>query len=148
MNPEPQVFRSKVDRWLLLVVAGGLMVMWLAPIRRLWAGRPVDALDAIIPMLVTAFMVWIFRTTSYVITGDVLVVRAGPVRRTIPLREVQRLRATHNPLSSPALSLDRIEVTYGARPRRVLISPEDKRGFVTAVLNWAPTAVVDGLQRG
>jgi hypothetical protein len=145
MSTEPQRFRSKVDRWLLLVVGGGLVVTWLAPITRIRAGRQVDALDAIIPLLVTAFMVWIFKTTSYVITGDVLVVRSGPVRRTIPLREVQRLRATHNPLSSPALSLDRIEVTYGARRRRILISPEDTRGFVRAVVKWSPTAVIDGL---
>lgn len=94
-------------------------------------------------MLSTAFIVWVFRTTYYVISADVLIVHAGPIRRTVPLRQVQRLRATHNPLSSPALSLDRIEVTYGRR--RVLISPEDKRAFVSAVLKRAPTVVVDGL---
>ncbi len=145
MSAESQRFRSRVDRWLMLVVGCGLVVLWLAPIRRMWAGRPVDALDAIVPLLTTALMVWIFTTTSYVITGDVLVVRSGPVRRTIPLREVQRLRATHNPLSAPALSLHRLEVTYGARRRRVVISPEDTRGFVRAVLKWSPTAVIDGL---
>lgn len=143
MEADHQVFRSKVDVWLMLVIAAGLVAMWLAPVRRLWAGRPIDALDVVIPVLATAFIVWIYRSTSYVIQGGVLIVRSGPVRRTIPLRDVQRLRATHNPLSSPALSLDRIEVTYGRR--RVLISPEDKRGFVRAVLKHAPTVVVDGL---
>jgi membrane protein YdbS with pleckstrin-like domain len=143
MQGDHQVFRSKVDVWLKLVIAGGLVAMWLAPVRRIWAGRSVDALDVVIPLLFTAFIVWVFRTTSYVISADVLIVRSGPVRRTVPLHQVQRLRATHNPLSSPALSLDRIEVTYGRR--RVLISPEDKRGFVRAVLKQAPTVVVDGL---
>jgi membrane protein YdbS with pleckstrin-like domain len=143
MQGDHQVFRSKVDVWLKLVIAGGLVAMWLAPVRRIWAGHPVDALDVVIPLLFTAFIVWVFRTTSYVISADVLIVRSGPVRRTVPLHQVQRLRATHNPLSSPALSLDRIEVTYGRR--RVLISPEDKRGFVRAVLKQAPTVVVDGL---
>jgi hypothetical protein len=48
----------------------------------------------------------------------------GPIRRVVPVRSVKRLRATRIPLSSPALSPDRIEVIDGSR--RILISPEDK----------------------
>lgn len=143
MEPGDQVFRSKVDAWLTLVVAGGLGAMWLSMVRRIQAGRTIDALDIIVPLLSSAFIVWIFRTTFYVITSDALIVHAGPIRRTVPLRLVQRLRATHNPLSSPALSLDRIEVTYGSK--RVLISPQDKRDFVSAVMKRAPAVVLEGL---
>ena len=143
MNLDHQTFRSKVDAWLTLVVAGGLGAMWLAPVRRIWAGRTIDTLDIIGLFLATAFIVWVFGSTYYVITADSLIVRAGPIRRTVPLRSVQRLRATHNPLSSPALSLDRIEVTYGSK--RVLISPEDKRGFVSAVMKRSPAVVLEGL---
>jgi membrane protein YdbS with pleckstrin-like domain len=143
MHADDHVFRSKVDVWLKFVVAGGLVAMWLTPVSRVWAGRPTYALDVVIPLLSTAFIVWVFRTTRYEISAETLIVRAGPIRRTVPLRSVRRLRATHNPLSSPALSLDRIEVTYGSR--RVLISPEDKRGFVLAILMRAPAVVVDGL---
>jgi hypothetical protein len=143
MEPEYQTFRSKVDAWLTLVVAAGLVAMWLAPVRRIWAGRTIDSLDIIGPFVATAFIVWVFGGTYYVITADSLIVRAGPIRRTVPLRLVQRLRATHNPLSSPALSLDRIEVTYGAK--RILVSPDDKRGFVSAVIKRSPAVVLDGL---
>ena len=143
MQADDEMFKSKVDAWLRLVIAGGLVAMWLSPVRRVWAGRAIDALDIIAPLLATAFIVWVFRTTYYVISPEALIVRAGPIRRTVPLRLVQRLRATHNPLSSPALSLDRIEVTYGSK--RVLVSPQDKRGFVSAVLKRAPSVVLVGL---
>jgi hypothetical protein len=143
MEPGDQTFRSKVDSWLILVVTGALGAIWLAPVRRIWAGRTIDTLDIIGPFLATAFIVWVFGATYYVITADDLIVHAGPIRRTVPLRSVQRLRATHNPLSSPALSLDRIEVTYGSK--RVLISPQDKRGFVRAVLKRSPAVVLEGL---
>ena len=143
MQADDQTFRSKVDVWLKLVIAGGLVAMWLSPVRRVWAGGAIDASDIITPLLATAFIVWVCRTTYYVISADALIVHAGAIRRTVPLRLVQRLRATHNPLSSPALSLDRIEVTYGAK--RVLISPRDKRGFVSAVLKRAPAVVLEGL---
>jgi hypothetical protein len=143
MEPGDQTFRSKVDAWLALVVAGGVGAMWLSAVRRIWAGRPIDALDVIFPLLATAFIVWVFRATYYVITADALIVHAGPIRRTVRLQSIQRLRATHNPLSSPALSLDRIEVTYGSK--RILVSPRDKRGFVSAVMMRVPTVVLDGL---
>ena len=136
-------FRSKIDTWLLLLVAGVLAAAWLQPVRRLWADRPVDWLDVIGPLLATAVVAWVFRSTYYVVTTDSLIVRAGPIRRTIPLGSVQRLRATHNPLSSPALSLDRIEVTYDSG--RVLVSPEDKRGFVRAVIARSPAVKLEGL---
>ena len=138
-----QRFTSKIDIWLVLVIAAGLIAMWLAPVGRWRAGRLIDALDFILPALATAFIVWIYRTTAYVITTDSLIVRSGPVRRTIPLHSIKRLRATRNPLSSPALSLDRIEVTYDSR--RILISPKDKRAFVQAISSRSPAVTVDGL---
>lgn len=143
MEHGDQRFRSKIDAWLALLVAGGVGAMWLSVVGRIWAGRPIDALDVIVPLLATAFMVWVFTATYYVITADALIVHAGPIRRTVRLQSIQRLRATHSPLSSPALSLDRIEVTYGSK--RILVSPRDKRGFVSAVMLRVPTVVLDGL---
>jgi hypothetical protein len=138
-----ETFPSKIDTWLAVIVTGAVGLTWLAPFRRLADGRAIDALDIIAPVLVTAFAIWIFTGTYYVLTSDTLFVRGGPVRRTIPLRSVQRLRATREPYSSPALSLDRIEVTYGSK--RVLISPRDKRGFVSAVQRRTPGVVLEGL---
>jgi hypothetical protein len=146
MQYDDQLYRSKVDRWLVVVVAAGLVWAWLAPVRRSRAGRAIDALDFILPAISTAFVVWIFRSTYYVITADTLIVRAGPIRRKVPLHEVRRLRATHNPLSSPALSLDRIEVTYGSK--RILISPEDRSGFVRAIVERVPGVTVQGFEGG
>jgi len=145
MNDRDQVFPSKIDAWLALVIAGSVGGMWLSLAQRIWTGRPTDMLDVVVPVLISAFVVWICRTTYYVVTPDTLIVRCGPLRRTVPLGSVQRLRATHNPLSSPALSLDRIEVTYGSR--RVLISPRDKRAFVNAIAERAPAVVMEGVHR-
>jgi hypothetical protein len=39
---------------------------------------------------------------------------------------------TRNPLSSPALSLDRLKITYG-NGKRIMISPADKIGFLKAI---------------
>lgn len=141
MEDHDQTFRSKVDAWLALVVALGLGWIWISPVRRIWAGRTTDVLDVIIPPLMSALMIWIFRTTYYVVTVDRLIVHSGPFRRTVPLRSITRLRATRNPRQAPALSLDRIEVRYGSK--QLLVSPRDKPGFVRAIVNRAPQTVSD-----
>lgn len=45
--------------------------------------------------------------------------------------EISEVRPTHNPLSSPALSLDRLHVQYGPGfLKAVMISPADREGFL------------------
>ena len=39
------------------------------------------------------------------------------------------IRPTRNPLSSPALSLDRLRIDYGSG-RSIMVSPEDKDKFI------------------
>ncbi|HYI92445.1 MAG TPA: PH domain-containing protein, partial [Bryobacteraceae bacterium] len=48
------------------------------------------------------------------------------------VEEVQSVRCTHNPLASPALSLDRLSIQLGFRGN-ILISPRDKAGFLNAL---------------
>ena len=56
---------------------------------------------------------------------------------------------TRNPLSSPALSLDRLRVTHRASSgeRGLLISPADTAGFLAALAEHCPQLVrtSDGL---
>jgi hypothetical protein len=39
---------------------------------------------------------------------------------------------SRSPFSSPALSLDRLQIDYGAG-KSILISPADKEGFIEAI---------------
>lgn len=62
-----------------------------------------------------------------------LLVRSGPFRWRIAIDGIESIRPSRSPLSSPALSLDRLEITYGGG-RRLLISPEDREGFLEAIV--------------
>jgi hypothetical protein len=75
---------------------------------------------------------WMLLATDYRVERDDCRVRSGPFRWTIPVSEIQSVRPTRNPRSSPALSLDRLEITYGGG-RRLLVSPLDKDGFLSAI---------------
>ena len=79
-------------------------------------------------VLITALVVWIWFGTYYTIDEDKLIVHCGPVKRTYDISKFEMLRDTHNPLSAPALSLDRIEIR--GEGIYILISPANKKSFV------------------
>lgn len=78
-------------------------------------------------------MAWVYWGTYYRLDGHHLIVRCGPLKWTINIKTIKSIAATRNPLSSPALSLDRLEINYGEN-RKIRISPEDKNGFAHAIL--------------
>lgn len=127
------VFRSKIDAWLglLLLVAGGAVAgasvqLMVAPIgvARL-LGLPLLALGAGLPL-------WLLATTRYAVEPELLRIYSGPMRWVVPLREITRVARSRNPLSAPALSLDRLRIDYG-KGRWCLVSPADRDGFLRAL---------------
>jgi hypothetical protein len=49
----------------------------------------------------------------------------------VPIDSIEKVEATRSPLSSPALSLDRLRINYGKR--RIMVSPSDRAGFLRAI---------------
>ena len=123
-----QRFRSKVDTWLLLIIGGTLLVVgWVlhhAPLPwfLIW---PLLALSAALPVST-------LLGTHYTLDGEWLLIRSGPMRWRVAIRDIRSVTPTRSPLSSPALSLDRLRIDHGPG-RIVLISPADKAGFLAAL---------------
>ena len=89
----------------------------------------------IIPPFAQSLMVLIGSLligTHYTVDGNMLRVVSGPFRWKVPIDQIRSVQATRNPLSSPALSLDRLRIEYGKR-RRIMVSPADKAGFLKAI---------------
>ncbi|MDO8949436.1 MAG: PH domain-containing protein [Actinomycetota bacterium] len=67
----------------------------------------------------------------YGLSSDRLVIRFGVVRRYIDLAAIREVYRTHNPLSSPALSLDRLAIRTGdGLSGMSLISPAEREEFL------------------
>jgi hypothetical protein len=134
----PTVFRSKVDRWFILI----LVAIPGSPIAYEWINRGVGTpLTALwVALAVWAFIMVALIPTRYVIEGRTVSIKcglAGWENCSFSVDDVQSVRPTHNPLSSPALSLDRLRVDvrfFGP----VLISPKDKAGFLHALAGLNP----------
>ena len=127
------VFRSKVDLWLVALIAGiPVLVLEFFLEDTGLDDRQGDLLAIAIVIVVLGFVLWIYLTTRYTITTDSLLVKAGPFSWAIPLREITIIEPTHNPASSPALSLDRLLIRYGSGDE-LMISPSDKAAFMSVL---------------
>jgi membrane protein YdbS with pleckstrin-like domain len=128
---ERMTYGTKVDSWIGLV-------LWLVPIGLVFEAiflrsRVVAAVA--VSVLVVYWLV-IFPT-NYELGPDTLKIRSGVIRTAIPYQEIHRVRASNSWLSAPALSLDRLEITYGAA-RKTLASPRDRTAFLRDLSARAP----------
>ncbi len=126
-------FRSAVDWWfyVLVVISGVVAVVAVGPI--LLSGNPGQIAFGVGTLLLAVGLpLWLLFSTVYCVEGPVLIVRSGPFRWTIALAEISAVRESRSPLSSPALSLKRLEIVYRGG-RSILLSPADRNGFLAAI---------------
>lgn len=129
------IFPSKVDGWIvaLMIVPLGISIVVMGSALR--ADPPLPALVLLvgIELLVLALIVGTLRSTRYEVTGREVIVRSPPFRWRIEIESIESIRPSRSLVSSPALSLDRLEIRYSG-DRRMLISPRDREGFLEAVV--------------
>ena len=134
VSPHRNRYRSKVDAWLAAVLIGAFLITLITTISVLLlpGAFAVAWWSIVLVLLVWGFVLSLLFPLYYEITPTSLLVRSGWIRREIPLNSIQQVFPTRNPLSSPALSLDRLQVDYrqGNLRRYILISPQDKAGFL------------------
>ena len=118
-----RVFKSKVDWWYHLI----LLIMMISTVLVFVRGEsPVT-------------MVILLLSTWYKITADgYLIVHCSifPEKR-IPIAEISAVEVTVMPVSSYALSLDRL-ILYKGDTQWLLISPVNKQEFVRVLRKYNP----------
>jgi len=135
--PPPRVFPSKVDGWFRVLLWVGVLVPAGVLVIPAVQGDPAALWFTPALLFPAALPLWLLRTTDYTITDTHLRIRCGPFRWNVPLADVRAVRPTRNPLSSPALSLDRLRIEY-SRSLAVMVSPDDKEGFLSELRTRAP----------
>jgi len=132
MDADIEWFPSKVDSWLAAILIVAPMVSasgFLAP--GVWEDPTVLAIAIAGPGLILALYGLLVFPMRYGIGREQLVIRHGVVRQRVALREILIVEPSSSPLSSPALSLDRLRVSKGERWNdSVLISPVDRERFL------------------
>ena len=126
-----RVYKSKIDWWLIIVISAVLcypMIEGLLSKDYLMFSVSFGALSLVFLM---------FKSIKYKIDGENLQVWWTK----IDIKSIKRIYVTNNPLSSPALSLDRLAVVYNTYDE-ILISPKERKAFVEELLKINPNIEV------
>ncbi len=132
-----KVFKSKVDWWFYLLV---LILIGIA----IHALLTTNTALIIVSLLANALCVHVLMDTWYRVTADgLLIVHCSffPEKK-IAIADIDSLELTINPVSSYALSLDRIMIWTADKPW-VLVSPKEKKEFVQLLRKINPRITVN-----
>jgi hypothetical protein len=125
-------YKSKIDLWLIIIltlVFGGIVIISI--INKDWIGFII----AIIP---TIFLWDMFKSTFYIITEEELIIRCGIFYKlVIKINDIRKISESNDLISSPALSIDRLEILYN-RFDTILISPKKKYEFLQSIETLKP----------
>lgn len=127
------------------MIGGAIVFMWAVSISIVMSLRPTTrAITA--PVFIvgdiafTGLMILAVWKCQYVVESEVLKIQAISGTTSIEIMEICEVAPSRELTSSPALSLDRLKITYRSdRERReILISPMDKDGFLKAFAEGNP----------
>src|SRR5690606_11789437 len=110
-----EAFYSKVDA-VFIVAIGLAWMVCLGVILLVYRQITARFIVLLVSLPTTALLfplpLWLLLTTQYTIIGSTLDIHSGPVNFDIDINCIQSITPTRNRRSSPALSLDRLEITY------------------------------------
>ena len=128
-----QTFPSAVAWWYYAVIVFSAAVVGFAAMRVL----PNESAGALWVLAFSALLavglpIWLLVSTRYIVRPTELVVRSGPFVWRVPRERIVSISPSRSPLSAPALSLNRLEISYN-EGETLLVSPKDREGFVSAL---------------
>lgn len=132
-----KIFKSKIGLELvipLVLIFGTVLAVTISQ-EPSWIGILI-----LLPVLL--FVVHIFMTTEYTIENDKLIIKCGFLyNKIIDIKTIKKIKETSNPLSSPATSLDRLEINYG-KFDSIIISPKLKSEFINDIKRVNPNVEI------
>ena len=132
-----KVYKSKIG--IELVVPISVLFSWIiytSVIEKKWMGL-------FIIILTSVFICYTFLSIKYTIEKENLNIKCGfLINRNIDIKTIQKVSETYNPLSSPAGSIDRLEIVYNTFDS-IFISPKDKKAFIEDLKRISPSIEIN-----
>lgn len=134
-----EVYRTKIDWWLGLILVSVFLFPFGILLKVYIEEGSLEWLTLFTGILMVAICgpMFFIRYTFYT---DHLKIDASILGKTrISYKDITGVKATHNPLSSAAMSLDRVQIDYmkNGRHEMALISPVRKKEFMQKLEKYA-----------
>ncbi|PAD40155.1 PH domain-containing protein [Terribacillus sp. 7520-G] len=89
---------------------------------------------AFVFLILSLFMGWIWWGAHYLIKDTTLIIFFGPIKKSIPINEIKRIRKTKSILASTTFSFTRYEILFGDKVTDVAhISPQKSEEFLEKI---------------
>jgi len=123
-------YKSAIDWWFYAAIAFTAVSLGIA-LTQVLAANSATGLAVIAGTAIFALglPVWMLLSTYYQVEENELKIRCGPFVRRIDRSSIRSIEPTRSPLSSPALSLNRLEIRYGDQ-HSILVSPASRTEFI------------------
>ena len=134
---EQRIYKSKIGLGLTTFVGTVLLVVFtILIINQIWVGFLIN-------LLTTFFIAYTLLTTQYTISKNKLRIQCGFLYdEIVTIDKIISITESRNLISSPAASLDRLELKL-KNTHSVLISPKEKDGFIDHILQINPAVKVN-----
>lgn len=81
------------------------------------------------------FLIYVINATNYKIKNEILYINSSFFfKEKLQINDIRKIEEVINILSSPAMSIKRLELFYG-KYDSILVSPKNKGEFIEALLN-------------
>lgn len=145
-------FDSKIDTWLAFLLILAIVYPIGIGVYALFSDRQHGVavfLETVVASLAVGLVIAsLAYPVKYFVSDGRIRVRSGwLMRQSIDVADIVEVSPSRNPLSSPALSLDRLAIKVeknGKRRLAMLISPKDKAEFMALLTEIDKGLVFDG----
>lgn len=128
-----QRYKSKVDLWLALVLAGVPVLMIVLGVLALSHSATAGWIQIGVSVFVGGLIVALSYPCDYTLGETDLRIRCGIINETIPYSKIRKAELSNAAWSAPALSLSRIKLT--TEDGTQLISPLGREVFLKELLS-------------
>lgn len=129
-------FPSIRDKWITGIIWGISLAGIIVPLIK---GQLIATLFM---LFLASILLWFWFRTGYKIEGDKIKIYYGPIRQTIHIPEIKLIIISKMPLTAPALSFKRIQISSG-KYDLVAISPQNRDKFISLLLEIRPEIPLD-----
>lgn len=139
------VFRSKIDKYFLLVISIAIIVLGLACLFPLFLDGQKEPYGIVLMLSIfifsVGFLLWVSFSINYIFQENHLLVKAGPIRKRILYSEIASIRPTEDILTGYRIlsSIDALAISYqSGLMGEIKISPRDKDVFLAELAIKVP----------
>ena len=134
------IYNSKIDIFLVIFITIVMIISGYG----IFFEIEKNIFGVIVYFLTIAFVIHLYVTTKYTIknNNELIVKSSFLINTSINIRTITKIKKTRNPISSPALSLDRIELFYNQYDS-VIISPKNREDFIQELLKINQSILVE-----